>query len=406
MTTSIPARADSAQLDATDPLAAHRDLFIGSETDLVYLDGNSLGRPLRSTAERLGTFVAEEWGGRLIRGWDERWFDLPRTLGDRIGAALLGAAPGQTAVGDSTTVLLYKMVRAAVAAHPERREIVVDTDNFPTDRYIVEGVARECGLDVVWITPDHTRGVTPELLAPVLGEQTALVLVSHVAYKSGFLADGPALAELTHAAGGWLLLDLSHSTGSVPLELDAWGVDLAVGCTYKYLNGGPGAPAFGYVAARHLDSGAFEQPIQGWMGAAEPFRMGPSYEPAPGIRRLISGTPPVLGMLALEDMVGLIESVGMAAVRAQSVALTEHAIALVDDVLPEVELRSPRPSAERGGHITIGHPRMREVTAALWRRDVIPDFREPDALRIGLSPLSTSFVEVEAGIRAVRDLLD
>lgn len=406
MTTSIPSRADSAQLDAADPLAAHRDLFIGSETDLVYLDGNSLGRPLRSTAERLGTFVAEEWGGRLIRGWDERWFELPRTLGDRIGAALLGAAPGQTAVGDSTTVLLYKMVRAAVAAHPERREIVVDTDNFPTDRYIVEGVARECGLDVVWITPDHDRGVTPELLAPVLGERTALVLVSHVAYKSGFLADGPALAELTHAAGGWLLLDLSHSTGSVPLELDAWGVDLAVGCTYKYLNGGPGAPAFGYVAARHLDSGAFDQPIQGWMGAAEPFRMGPSYEPAPGIRRLISGTPPVLGMLALEDMVGLIESVGMAAVRAKSVALTEHAIALVDDVLPEVALRSPRSSAERGGHVTIGHPRMREVTAALWRRDVIPDFREPDALRIGLSPLSTSFAEVEAGIRAVRDLLD
>lgn len=406
MTTSIPSRADSAQLDAADPLAAHRDLFIGSETDLVYLDGNSLGRPLRSTAERLGTFVAEEWGGRLIRGWDERWFELPRTLGDRIGAGLLGAAPGQTAVGDSTTVLLYKMVRAAVAAHPQRREIVVDTDNFPTDRYIVEGVARECGLDVVWITPDHDRGVTPELLAPVLGERTALVLVSHVAYKSGFLADGPALAELTHAAGGWLLLDLSHSTGSVPLELDAWGVDLAVGCTYKYLNGGPGAPAFGYVAARHLDSGAFDQPIQGWMGAAEPFRMGPSYEPAPGIRRLISGTPPVLGMLALEDMVGLIESVGMAAVRAKSVALTEHAIALVDDVLPEVALRSPRSSAERGGHVTIGHPRMREVTAALWRRDVIPDFREPDALRIGLSPLSTSFAEVEAGIRAVRDLLD
>ncbi|WP_182376500.1 aminotransferase class V-fold PLP-dependent enzyme [Nocardioides sp. WS12] len=392
---------DATALDAADPLATLRDLFVGADTSLVYLDGNSLGRPLRATADRIGAFVAEEWGGRLIRGWDERWFDLPLVLGDRLAAVALGAAPGQTAVGDSTTVLLYKLVRAAVAAHPGRSEIVVDRDNFPTDRYIVEGVAHECGLTVRWLDVDPDGGVTLDGLAAVLGPQTALVVVSHVAYKSGWMADIEALTRLTHDAGAWILVDLCHSSGVVPVELDEWQVDLAVGCTYKYLNGGPGSPAFGYVAQRHLTADAFVQPIQGWMGAADPFTMGPTYAPATGIRRLISGTPPIIGMLGLEDMVDLLEVVGIPALRDKSVALTEYAAALIDRDLPDVRFASPRDPAQRGGHVTIAHPQMRAVTAELWAEDVLPDFREPDGLRLGLSPLSTSFAEVEAGISAI-----
>lgn len=392
---------DATALDAADPLAAHRDRFVGAASPLVYLDGNSLGRPLRATAERIGSFVTEEWGGRLIRGWDERWFELPLELGDRLGRVALGAGPGQTAVGDSTTVLIYKLVRAAVAAHPGRGEIVIDRDNFPTDRYVVEGVAAECGVRVRWLDVDPAGGVDAEGLASVVGADTALVVVSHVAYKSGWLADVAELTRITHAAGAWILLDLCHSSGVVPVELDAWEVDLAVGCSYKYLNGGPGAPAFGYVAQRHLDT--FVQPIQGWMGAADPFAMGPAYAPAAGIRRLLSGTPPIVGMLGLEDMVDLLEEVGVEAVRAKSVDLTSYAVALVERDLPEVTVVSPHDPALRGGHVTLAHPRMREVTAALWERDVIPDFRNPDGLRIGLSPLSTSFAEVERGVAAIRD---
>ncbi|GAA4110459.1 aminotransferase class V-fold PLP-dependent enzyme [Nocardioides fonticola] len=401
MSTTPSTRA--ADLDAADPLAPHRDLFVGAETPLVYFDGNSLGRPLRSTGPRIAAFVEETWGGRLIRGWDEQWLDLPRRVGDDIGRICLGAAPGQTIVGDSTTVLLYKAMRAAVAARPGRTEIVLDTDNFPTDRYVAAAVAEECGLTLRWIEVDLETGVHPEQLTDAVGPATALVVLSHVAYRSAWLADGPALTAIAHDAGALVLWDLSHSGGSVELALDAWDVDLAVGCTYKYLNGGPGAPAYVYVAARLIDD--LQQPIRGWIGHAEPFLMGPDFAPAPGIRRMLSGTPPVLGMLAMQDMLGLLEQVGMAAVRAKSVALTGFAIELADELLAPhgVRVASPRESARRGGHVTLQHPAMREVVAALWERDVIPDYRDPGGLRLGLSPLSTSFAEVETGMVRVAE---
>jgi kynureninase len=392
-----------------DPLAEYRDRFVGADSDLVYFDGNSLGRPLTVTADRLRDFVVEEWGGRLIRGWDERWFDLPLTLGDEIGRVCLGAAPGQVAVADSTTVLLYKLMRAAVAAQtldrPGRTEIVIDRDNFPTDRYVADGVARECGLTLRWVEVDLTSGLTPELVADVVSERTALVVASHVAYRSAWLADMAAITRVAHDAGALVLWDECHSAGSVPVELDACEVDLAVGCSYKYLNGGPGAPAWLYVAERHQDS--MTQPIQGWMGAQDPFLMGPTYTPTAGIRRFISGTPPVVGMLAVADMVGLVDEVGIAAVREKSVALTEHAIALADEHLAAygVTVASPRDAALRGGHVTLHHPDMRRVVAGLWERDVIPDYRDPGGLRVGLSPLSTSYDEVERGIAAVREQL-
>jgi kynureninase len=396
----------AAALDAEDPLAAHRDAFLGSDSDLVYFDGNSLGRPLRATEQRLAGFVRDEWGGRLIRGWDESWYELPLALGDELGRACLGAAPGQTAIGDSTTVWLYKLARAAVdAAPPGRTEIVIDTDNFPTDRYVVEGIAGERGLTVRWVEVDRSAGVTPDLLAAAVGERTALVVLSHVAYRSAHLADMAALTRIAHDAGAPVLWDLCHSAGAVPVELDACGADLAVGCTYKYLNGGPGSPAFGYVAARHQET--LRQPVQGWMGHADPFLMGPGYTPAAGMRRFISGTPPVLGMQPVADMVGLVASVGIAAVRDKSLALTSYAVDLADAWLAPLgaTLSSPRDAAQRGGHVTLTHDRMREVTAALWRRDVLPDYRDPGGLRIGLSPLSTSFAEVRTGLRAVRDEL-
>ncbi|MBF4763082.1 aminotransferase class V-fold PLP-dependent enzyme [Nocardioides islandensis] len=388
-----------------DPLEAYRDRFVGADTDLVYFDGNSLGRPLKVTADRLRDFVVEEWGGRLIRGWDERWFDLPLTLGDEIGRVCLGAGPGQVVVADSTTVLLYKLMRAAVAARPGRTEIVIDRDNFPTDRYVADGVARECGLTLRWVEVDRSAGLTAELVADAVSERTALVVASHVAYRSAWLADMPAITRVAHDAGALVLWDECHSAGSVPVRLDEAGVDLAVGCTYKYLNGGPGSPAWVYVAERHLDS--MTQPIQGWMGNVDPFLMGPTYTPTAGIRRFISGTPAVVGMLAVADMVALVDEVGIDAVRAKSVGLTEHAIALADEQLAEhgVTVASPRSAEQRGGHVTLHHPDMARVVAALWERDVIPDYRDPGGLRVGLSPLSTSYDEVDRGIAAVRELL-
>jgi kynureninase len=393
------------RLDVDDPLASYRDRFVGADQPLVYFDGNSLGRPLTVTGPRLARFVEEEWGGRLIRGWDERWFELPLVLGDDLGRVVLGAASGQTVVGDSTTVLLYKLMRAAVAARPGRTEVVLDRDNFPTDRYVAAGVAQECGLTLRWIDVDPAAGVTASLLEAVVGPATALVVLSHVAYRSAWLADLPALTRIAHDAGALVLWDLYHSTGAVPVALDAAGVDLAVGCTYKYLNGGPGSPAFAYVAERHLDG--LTQPIQGWMGAADPFLMGPSYAPAGGVRRFLSGTPPIVGMLALQDMLELVEEAGIEAVRAKSVALTSYAVDVADELLGPlgVVLASPRDPALRGGHVTLSHPLMREVTAALWERDVIPDYRDPHGLRIGLSPLSTSFTEVHRGLESVREVL-
>ncbi|MFF1879500.1 kynureninase [Leifsonia sp. NPDC058230] len=402
--------AAARALDATDPLAAFRTRFAGIDdgsSDIVaYLDGNSLGRPTRASLDRIGRFLVEGWGGRLIRGWDEEWMELPFTIGDALGANVLGAAPGQTFVGDSTTVTLYKLARAAADARPGRSEIVLDTDNFPTDRYVLDGIARERGLTLRWIEADTSAGVTPEQVEAVVGPQTALVVLSHVAYRSGYLADVPAITRIAHASGALVLWDLCHSAGSVPVDLDAWGVDLAAGCTYKYLNGGPGSPAFGYVRAGLQNTLA--QPIQGWMGADDVFAMGPEYRPAAGIRRFISGTPPIVGMLAMQDTIAMIAECGMPAVRAKSVALTEFAITVAEDLLSPfgLTLASPRESERRGGHVTLNHPAMRQVTAALWQRDVIPDYRDPNGLRLGLSPLSTSFEETYRGVAAVRDALD
>ncbi len=397
----------AAELDAADPLAGYRDHFVGAETPLVYLDGNSLGRPLKRTAADISAFIQDSWGGRLIRGWDEEWLQLPETIGNQLGRAVLGATAGQTIIADSTTVVLYKLIRAALAAvtDPARTEIVLDTENFPTDRYLVEGIAGETGMTLRWIDADASTGVTAEQVRAVTGPATAVVVLSHVAYRSAYIADMAGITAAVHDAGALVVWDLSHSVGSVEVALDADGVDFAAGCTYKYLNGGPGAPAFGYVNSRHLPG--LQQPIWGWIGRKDPFEMGPGYEAAAGIRGLLSGTPPIFGMLAMRGTLDLIEEAGMRAVREKSRRLTAFAVELHDAWLAPagVELSTPRDPELRGSHITVDHPAFRDMTAALWAEDVIPDFRAPHGIRIGLSPLSTSFAELYRGMAAIRDRL-
>jgi len=397
----------AAALDASDPLAKFGDRFIGSDDPTIkaYLDGNSLGRPLRATRDRMSRFVDEIWGRRLIRAWDEGWMDDPVLIGDQIGRVVLGAAPGQTVVGDSTSVMLYKWLRAALASQPGRDEIIVDIGNFPTDRFVVEGVAAELGMRLRWLEADRRSGITVDQVSAVIGSRTALILLSDVAYRSGYLADVAAITTLAHDHEALVLWDVCHSAGVIPRRLDDWRVDLAVGCTYKYLNGGPGSPAFGYVRSDLQQR--LRQPIQGWMGSSEPFTMAAHYRPSDGIRRFLSGTPSIIGMLAMQDMLALIELAGLESIRAKSVTLTEYAIELSDGLLAPlgVQIGSPRDSAVRGSHITLEHPEFRVATSQLWELGVIPDFRPPDGLRIGLSPLSTSFGELYQGLLAVREVL-
>jgi len=394
-------------LDARDPLTAYVSRFLPCVDGSLraYLDGNSLGRPPIAAAEALDNFVRQGWGSRLIRGWTDEWMDWPTIIGDELAAAALGAAPGQTIVADSTSVLLYKLARAALTTVPRRTQIIVDTDNFPTDRYLLEGIASELGLLLSWVATDPSTGVTPELVSQVVSDRTALFVGSHVAYRSGYIADVAAITELVQAAGGRVLWDLSHSVGSVPIALDEWHVDFAVGCGYKYLNGGPGAPAFGYV--RHDLQEVAHQPIQGWMGHEDPFTMGPGYRRSAGMRGFLTGTPPVLAMVPLRVGIDLLAEAGIEQVRAKSLALTGFALELYDEWLAPlgVELASPRDPERRGSHLTIGRHGFDGVLTQLWDRGVIPDFRAPQGIRLGLSPLSTTFAELALALAELRDLL-
>jgi kynureninase len=394
----------AAALDAADPLRAYRNAFHPSDPGLVYLDGNSLGRLPADTPDRVRT-VIDQWGERLIRGWEDGWLELPLALGDRIGSQLIGAAAGQVAVADSTTVCLYKLASAALDARPGRTEIVTDRDNFPTDRYVLEGLAASRGLIIRWVDTPPDSGPRASDVAAVAGPQTALVALSHVDYRSAFIADMAAITEVAHAAGALALWDLCHSVGVVPVELDATGADLATGCTYKYLNGGPGAPAFLYVRAAH--QATLRQPVWGWLGRRDPFAMAPGYEPAAGITAMLSGTPPVIALNAVAAGLELVCAAGIRALRAKAAALGEFVIARHDAWLAMrgVTLGSPRAAAERGGHVALVHPDAAPLCRALAERGVITDFRTPDIIRIGLSPLTTSFADAERGLAELRGLL-
>jgi kynureninase len=395
-TAGIESREAAAELDARDPLREFRERFVIAP-DIVYLDGNSLGCLPTTTAARLERLVAQ-WGERGVRGWDEGWLELPLEVGDRLGAVVLGAAPGQTAIGDSTTVCFYKLASAALDARPGRTQIVTDSGNFPTDRYVLEGLARARGLEIVWLDGDPE----PDDVAARVGPDTALVTFSHVSYRSAHIADMAQVNAVVRQAGALVLWDLSHSAGSVPISLDGAHAPLAVGCTYKYLNGGPGAPAYMYVS--HELQSELRQPIWGWLGRRDPFEMAPGYEAAEGMRGFLSGTPPVLALSAVDEGVRLVAEAGIEAIRAKGIALTELAIALGDQI-PGVSIASPRDPAKRGAHVGLAHPDARELCARLIEVGVIPDFRRPDVIRFGLSPLTTRFVDVWDGVEALRRAL-
>ena len=392
------------ELDAADPLRGFRDRFVDGDPGLVYLDGNSLGRLPKATVERLERVVRDEWGTELVRAW-EHWLDWPLRLGELIGAEIIGAHRGETALSDSTTVNLYKLAAAALEARPGRTAIVVAPDEFPTDRYILEGLAGRTGRSIRWLTADAVEGPTASDLASALDSDVALVMMSLVNYRSAAIADMAALTAHAHDAGALFLWDLSHAAGAIPIDLEASGADLAVGCTYKYLYGGPGAPAFLYV--RKALQGHLRNPIQGWFSQREQFEMGPRYEPAPGIRAWLAGTPGVLALAAVEEGVRITTEAGIDAIRAKGICLTEFAIELLDEHLAPLgcSLGSPRDAARRGAHIAIRHPDARRLTAALIERGVVPDFREPDSIRFGLPPLTTRFADVALGVERLVELL-
>ena len=398
-------RAAAEELDAADPLARFRDRFVRADPSLIYLDGNSLGMLPEITARRISEVVGQEWGAGLISSW-AHWMDLPQQVGDLLGHHLLGAAPGQVVIADSTTVNLYKLAWAALDDRPGRPVIVTDDDNFPTDRYVLEGVAGQRGAQLRLIHTDMDDGVSEQAVRSAVGADTALVSLSHVAYRSGALADMAALTAVVHDAGALVLWDLCHSVGSVPVELDSSGADLAVGCSYKYLNAGPGAPAFLYV--REGLQGRLRQPVQGWFGQRDQFAMGPGYDPAPGIARFLSGSPNVIGTVAVEEGARLLGEAGIGALRAKGMLLTDYLITLADSWLTPLGcvLASPRDAGQRGSHVSLRHPEAWRISQALIQAGVVGDYRTPDRLRLGPAPISTRFTDVWDALKSTREIIE
>ncbi len=398
-------RAQAEALDAADPLAGFRERFATPEPGLIYLDGNSLGRLPLTTAARLREVVETEWAGGLVRSW-EHWIDLPGRVGDLIGEHLLGVEPGEVTVSDSTTVNLYKLAAAACDARPGRDVLVTDDDNFPTDRYVLAGLAAARGMSVRTIASDPVHGPSLADVAAALDERVALVSLSHVAYRSGALLDLAGITAAAQAAGALTLWDLSHAAGSVPVGLGASGADLAVGCGYKYLGGGPGAPAFLYVR-RDLQA-VLRQPIWGWFGQQDQFAMGESYDPEPDVRRFLTGTPAVLGLVAVEEGVRLLAQAGLDRLRAKGMALTSLAADLADVWLAPLgfTVASPREATARGSHLTLHHDEAWAVCRALVSEaGVIGDYRAPDRLRLGPAPIYTRYAEVWDAMARIRDLV-
>jgi kynureninase len=392
-------------LDAADPLASFRARFAFPDPDVVYLDGNSLGRPPLAALEAL-RHAGDRWADALIRGWEfEGWLDYPLRVGDLLARGVLGGRQDEVVVADSTTVNLYRLAAAALDARPGRRVVVAERSEFPTDRYVIEGLARERDLEIRWLDGDAVEGLATDDIVAALRADTALVILSAVNYRSAAIVDIGAVTGVARTAGAFVLWDLSHAGGSIPVDLSANGVDLAVGCTYKYLNGGPGAPAYLYVR-RELQA-ELAPPIQGWFAQRDQFEMGQGFRRRDGIGGWLVGTPGILGLAAAEAGIGLTAEAGMAAVRAKGIALTSYAIGLLDAWLAPLgcSLGSPRDASRRGAHISIRHHDARRLTSELIARKVLPDFRAPDSIRIGLSPLTTSFEDVHRGLSAVRDLL-
>ena len=391
-------RAACLALDERDPLASAREQFL-LPPDTIYLDGNSLGALPKATPARLDEVTRSEWGHDLIRSWNaHRWVELPRRLGDKI-AALIGAAPGEVVVADSTSINLFKVLAAALRLNPGRRVILSERENFPTDLYMAQGLIGLLGEG------HELRLVEGEAIPAAIDGETAILMLTHVNYRTGAMHDMDALTAAAHARGALALWDLAHSVGAVPVDLTEAGADFAVGCGYKYLNGGPGAPAFLYVAERHQER--FAQPLSGWFGHAEPFAFAPDYRPAAGIARYLCGTPSVLACAALELGIDSVSPHPAAALREKSVALTETFIRAVEQECAGLGLTliSPRDPQRRGSQVSFAHPQGYPVMQALIARGVIGDFRAPDILRFGFAPLYLRFVDAWDAAAALKDVL-
>lgn len=388
-------RAWCQRLDAEDPLAPIRGSFALPD-GVIYLDGNSLGALPRSVPGRLARTVTHEWGEHLIRSWNTAgWAALPRMVGDRV-ARLIGAVPGSVVACESTSVNMYKVTMAAAAMRPGRRSILTDAGNFPTDIYVMSGVAAQLGLQL--------EVVEPEWVADSISDEIAVVALTQVDYRTGRRHDMADLTRRAHESGAVSVWDLAHSAGAFPVDLAGCDVDLAVGCGYKYLNGGPGAPAFVYVAPRLQDG--FANPIRGWFGHARPFDFDLDFLPADGIDRVRVGTPPVLSMVALDEALGVFDDVDMGAVRSKSVALTDLFISLVDDRLPGVfDLATPRRPDLRGSQVSLRHPDAYPMMQALIDGGVIGDFRAPDIARFGFAPLYVRHVDVWDAVAVLVDVI-
>lgn len=391
-------RPQAEALDAADPLAGFRDRFVISEPDLLYLDGNSLGRLPKATVARVREAVDDDWGTGLVRSWRSGWMQRPREVGDRL-APLIGAQPGEVLLADQTSLNLFKLATAALDAAAPRSTIVSDAGNFPSDLYVLAGVAERAGGSLMMVDG-------PESFPAALDSSVGLLSASHVNFKSGELADMSGLTRRAHDVGAVALWDLSHSVGAVPIDLNGSGVDLAIGCTYKYLNGGPGAPAFLYVAGHLQDQ--LTQPIHGWWGQQDMFGFDLGYQPAAGIDRFAVGTMPMLSLIAAEAGIEITAEAGMGAIRDKGMALTALMVDLFDE-LPaglEFSLASPRDAEDRGSHISLSHPDGYRVTQALIERGVIPDFRAPDIVRLGAAPLYTRFVDVWEAFDRLRQIME
>ncbi|KPL11667.1 MAG: hypothetical protein AMS26_19765 [Bacteroides sp. SM23_62] len=400
------------QLDREDPLALFRERFTPPDPGLIYLDGNSLGRLPGHTADWLKEVVTAQWGKSLIRSWNEGWMDLPVRLGDKI-ARLIGAGPGEVLVCDATSVNLYKLVMAAMGYQEGRNRIISDELNFPSDLYILQGIIDQLGsgYELHLIRSRDGMCIDPDLVAAAIDDNTALLTFTHTYFKSSFVQDMAGITSLAHRKGAMVLWDLSHSVGSVPVDLKACKADLAIGCTYKYLNGGPGSTAFLYVR-KDLQT-KLQQPIWGWLGSRDPFQFGTQYEPADGISRFLVGTPPVLSMSAIEPALDLHLEAGITALRGKSIRQSAFLLEMYDDWLASLNftLGSPRASERRGSHIVLRHREASAITRALIyppadRVTVIPDFRTPDHIRLGIAPIYNSYKDIYTGMQRIREVVE
>lgn len=411
-------RNTAVALDAADPLAQFREQFLITDAEVCYLDGNSLGRLPKATVESVNSFLTEEWGHELVDGWSH-WIDEAQPAGDLLARATLGTGPGQTLVCDTTSVNFYQLCVAAIRARPGRKTVIIDASNFPTDRYILAGIAEQFGLNLVTLDNDGSGGpgalpiaaehelITPEALAPHLNDDVALVTLQAIHYRSGARPDLAGITALVKSHGALMLWDASHAGGAIQLDFDKNGIDLAVGCTYKYGNSGPGSPAWLFV--RKELQNELRVPIQGWFANDDQFAMGPFFETAPGIRGFQIASPSIIGIRGVQASYRMIAEAGIAEIERKAALGTELMIALFDAWLAPLgfALGTPRDWQKRGGHIIVTHPDAKQIAAGLRRLEkVVPDYREPNAIRLAISPLPTSYVEVWDGFNRLRELVE